>query len=109
MPARILFALLAFTAGLRAAPDFQALGRERQELDRQIERESQQIEQDQEQALVPVNAKIRELKMAADRAFQAASLAVGAAFLAGKGEVETAAVEKARFDQLEVENLGSIR
>ncbi len=105
MKVRLLLALIALVTSLRAEPDLAAIGRERQELDRQTERASQQIDQDQEQALVPVHAKVRELKMAADRAFQTASLAVGAALLAGKGEVDTAAVEKARFEQLEVENL----
>lgn len=106
MKIRLLCALLALaTTGLCADPDFAALARERQELDRRIERESQKIDQAQEQALIPVRAKVRELQMQTERAFQAASLAIGAAMLNGKDTVDTSAVEKAKFERLEVDNL----
>lgn len=99
-------ALLWFCAVAPAAePDFAALQRERGEIERRYDREEQKISQAREQALIPVNARRRELEAAANRATMG-GVNLGAYAVSGGTEgVDLAKLEQAHFERLEAGNL----
>jgi len=103
--AALLPLLLAASTLTAAGPDVAAIQREQVALDQRNTRESQRIEQAQEEAMIPVRAKVRDLRAKAEREFRAASLAVVPALTAGKTGIDTAAIEQAKFALLEVDNI----
>jgi hypothetical protein len=102
---RLSAALLVSVGFLRAAePDPEALARQRAQLERNFDRESQKIDQANEQAMIPLNAKRRELSAKIDRD-NSTSLNL-ASYLAsdGKTGLDIEKLKQVRFEQLEGSN-----